>query len=88
MSIWSAARADARPLPSPVVRTESSPLRGSSRATPLQVSPGRTLTHQYLAAFAALLADSDGYHANRGRIPPGNGWEVVADALQAAPVYE
>ena len=47
-----------------------------------------SVTHQYLAAFAAWLADSDGYYVNRGRIPPGNGWEVVADALQAATVYE
>ena len=47
-----------------------------------------SLPHQYLEAFAAWLADSDGYYANRGRIPPGNGWEIVNDALRAATIYE
>jgi len=47
-----------------------------------------SLTHEYLEAFAVWLSDSDGYYANRGRVPPGNGWEVVADALRAATVYE
>lgn len=42
----------------------------------------------YLEAFSAWLADSGGYYANQGRVPPGNGWEVVADALRAATVYE
>ncbi|MGW6280320.1 DUF7660 family protein [Kribbella sp. NPDC055071] len=46
------------------------------------------LTHQYLEAFAAWLADSDGYYVNQGRVPPGNGWEIVNDALQAATIYE
>lgn len=42
----------------------------------------------YLEAFSAWLADSDGYYANQRRVPPGNGWEVVADALRAATTYE
>ena len=45
-------------------------------------------THEYLYAFAAWLADSDGFYLNIKRVPPGNGWEVVNDALQAATVYE
>ena len=44
--------------------------------------------HQYLEALAAWLEDSDGYYANLGRVPPGNGWDVVGDALRAATVYE
>ena len=44
--------------------------------------------HEYLAAFAAWLADSGGYDENRHRVPPGNGWEVVNDALKAATTYE
>jgi len=47
-----------------------------------------SLTHEYLQAFAAWLSDSAGYYLDRGRVPPGNGWEVVADALRAATVYE
>lgn len=42
----------------------------------------------YLEAFAAWLEDSDGYYVNRTAVPPGNGWEVVNDALRAATVYE
>lgn len=42
----------------------------------------------YLEAFSAWLADSGGSHANQRRVPAGNGWEVVADALRAATVYE
>ena len=42
----------------------------------------------YLEAFSAWIADADGYYLNRGKVPPGNGWEVVADALRAATVYE
>jgi hypothetical protein len=47
-----------------------------------------SMTHQYLEAFAAWLADSGGYDASRTLVPPGNGWEVVADALKAATDYE
>lgn len=47
-----------------------------------------TALHEYLEAFAYWLADSDGYYRNRGTVPPGNGWEVVNDALRAATVYE
>jgi len=43
---------------------------------------------RYLEAFAAWLDDRDGYYANRGSVTPTNGWRVVADALQAAVVYE
>jgi hypothetical protein len=46
------------------------------------------MTHDYLEAFAAWLADSSGFYANHDRVPPGNGWEVVADALRAATIYE
>jgi hypothetical protein len=44
--------------------------------------------HEYLEAFAAWLADADGYYLNSQRVPPGNGWQVVSDALRAATVYE
>jgi hypothetical protein len=39
-----------------------------------------SLIRQYLEAFAAWLSYSGGYHANRGRVPPGTGWVVVNDA--------
>jgi hypothetical protein len=42
--------------------------------------------HEYLEGFAGWLADSGGYYANRDRVLPGNGWEVVNDALRAATV--
>jgi hypothetical protein len=44
--------------------------------------------HCYLEAFAAWLADADGYYVNHTVVPPGNGWEVINDALRAATVYE
>jgi hypothetical protein len=44
--------------------------------------------HEYLEAFASWLDDSDGYYLNRRTVPPGNGWQVVNDALSAATVYE
>ncbi|WP_432885514.1 DUF7660 family protein [Kribbella sp. CA-245084] len=44
--------------------------------------------HEYLEALASWLADSGGYYLNRRTVPPGNGWEVVNDALRAATVYE
>lgn len=44
--------------------------------------------HEYLVALGAWLADSGGYYANTGRVPPGNGWEIVNDALRAATNYE
>ena len=44
--------------------------------------------HEYLDALAGWLKDSDGYYLNRTIVPPGNGWEVVRDALRAATVYE
>lgn len=47
-----------------------------------------TLLHEYLEAFAAWLADSGGCRGNRKTVPPGNGWQVVNDALQAATIYE
>ncbi|MFD4323587.1 hypothetical protein ACFWQC_03065 [Nocardioides sp. NPDC058538] len=34
------------------------------------------------------LEDADGYYLNRKKVPPGNGWEVVNGALQAATIYE
>lgn len=49
--------------------------------------PNATL-HEYLEAFGAWLADSGGYYANNRRVSPGNGWEVVNDALRAATLYE
>ncbi|WP_144126278.1 DUF7660 family protein [Catellatospora sichuanensis] len=42
----------------------------------------------YLAALAAWLDDSDGYYAGRGRAVPADGWQVAAEALRAATVYE
>lgn len=42
----------------------------------------------YLGAFSAWIADSGGYYLNRHRVPPGNGWEIVNDALRAATSYE
>lgn len=42
----------------------------------------------YLEALSAWIEDADGYYLGRGRIPPGNGWEVVADALRAATEHE
>lgn len=46
------------------------------------------MLHEYLEAFAAWLEDSDGYYLDQGGRPPGNGWEVVNDALRAATQYE
>lgn len=43
---------------------------------------------RYLGALAAWLEDADGYYANRGVPVPWNGWEVLADAVRAAAVYE
>ena len=43
---------------------------------------------RYLEACSGWLADSDGYYTNQRRVPPGNGWEVVTDALRAATMYE
>ena len=45
-------------------------------------------THEFLEAFAAWLADADGFYLNQDRVPPGNGWEVVEEALRAATIYE
>lgn len=42
----------------------------------------------YLEALSVWLADSGGYYADGGGARPGNGWEVFADALRAATVYE
>jgi hypothetical protein len=47
----------------------------------------RTL-EQYLEALRAWLNDCDGYYENLGRPVPDNGWEIIADALQAARSYE
>lgn len=44
--------------------------------------------HDYLEALGAWLEDSDGYCQNTRRVPPGNGWEVMNDALRAATLYE
>lgn len=41
----------------------------------------------YLEAFAGWLEDADGYYLNDGRVPPGDGWVIVADALRAATHY-
>jgi dienelactone hydrolase len=64
----------------------------TARNLALEAATGAAWTnmelHQYLDAFAAWLADSDGYYLNRQTVPPGNGWEVVNDALKAATVYE
>lgn len=47
-----------------------------------------SMTHEYLSALAGWLRDHEGYYLNKGSVPPGNGWLVVADALRAATVYE
>ncbi|MFC6006976.1 DUF7660 family protein [Angustibacter luteus] len=64
----------------------------TARALAIDAAGGAPWTnvalHEYLEAFAAWLADSGGYYDNRDRVPPGNGWEVVNDALQAATIYE
>jgi hypothetical protein len=44
--------------------------------------------HAYLEALSAWLEDSAGYYKNSRRVPPGNGWEVMKDALRAATLYE
>lgn len=44
--------------------------------------------HEFLEAFAAWIDDSGGYYADYGTVRTGNGWEVVRDALKAAPRYE
>lgn len=43
---------------------------------------------EYLESLAGWLEDCAGYYASRGVPVPWNGWEVVADALRAATVYE
>ncbi len=45
-------------------------------------------THEYLEAFAAWLSDVGGYSSGRGLVAPGNGWDVVNDALKGATMYE
>jgi hypothetical protein len=42
----------------------------------------------YLEAFAAWLADSDGHYGKREAPVPWDSWQVVATALQAATAYE
>jgi hypothetical protein len=65
---------------------------GTARELAIEAASGAPWTnaalHEYLEAFAAWLADSGGYYANRHRVLPGNGWEVVNDALRAATIYE
>lgn len=43
----------------------------------------------YLEAMAAWLEDMDGYYANKGmRVPDVPSWELLAEILQAARIYE
>lgn len=42
----------------------------------------------YLEAMAGWLEDCDGFYANQGRPLPTNPWEILADALRAARIYE
>ena len=42
----------------------------------------------YVEALSAWLDDCEGYYENLGRTVPENGWEILADALQAAKSYE
>ncbi|MFT4225700.1 hypothetical protein [Micropruina sp.] len=44
--------------------------------------------HDYLDALGTWLAESGGYDKNRDRVLPGNGWEVMNDALRAATQYK
>lgn len=43
---------------------------------------------EYLESLAAWLADCEGYYANRSIQVPWDGWQVAADALRAATIYE
>jgi hypothetical protein len=45
-------------------------------------------THEFLEAFASWLAESDGFYLAANRVPPGNGWDMVRDALRAATSFE
>jgi hypothetical protein len=48
----------------------------------------RTL-EDYLGAMQSWMEDMDGYYLNKGGEPPTNiRWDVFADILQAASVYE
>ena len=42
----------------------------------------------YLEALAGWLEDCEGYYANKGRPLPLDSWEIMADALRAARIYE
>jgi len=41
-----------------------------------------------LEAFSAWFGDCEGYYRNLGREVPDNPWEVIWQALNAAPSYE
>jgi hypothetical protein len=43
---------------------------------------------RYLEALAAWLHDCEGYYQNQGRTIPDDPWKLLADALQAAKIYE
>ena len=42
----------------------------------------------YLEALARWLTDAAGYYFNNGRIHPGDGWVILADAFRCATNYE
>jgi hypothetical protein len=58
--------------------------KGTRRPSRIGAPWTNSMTHQYLEAFAAWLADSGGYSANRTLVPAGNGWEVVAEGAEGS----
>jgi hypothetical protein len=43
----------------------------------------------YLEAMQAWIDDMDGYYKNRGtNVPVSNPWQLIADILHAATMYE
>ena len=47
-------------------------------------------TRDFMVALASWLEDSDGYYANLGKTVDTNAasWQLFADSLQAAKIYE
>lgn len=42
----------------------------------------------FLEAMSAWVTDMDGYYSNQGRLTPEPNWEMFAQILAAASVYE
>ena len=64
----------------------------SKLSTDLRTDPGTWENRDlgaYLEALASWIEDMDGYYLNQGRdIPQDVQWNVFADALMAARIYE